>query len=102
MSRASTPGATWPSASNGAGQADLAAVALDDRGAAAPVPRHGERDEDPPARRARSCPWLATLSARDPRLAHCGYSEARRMTEQQNPNLWAPPRPDPYAPSEDD
>jgi Zn-dependent protease len=24
------------------------------------------------------------------------------MTEQQNPNLWAPPRPDPYAPSEDD
>jgi Zn-dependent protease len=24
------------------------------------------------------------------------------MTEQQNPNLWAPPRPDPYAPSDDD
>jgi Zn-dependent protease len=24
------------------------------------------------------------------------------MTEQRNPNLWAPPGPDPYAPSEDD
>jgi Zn-dependent protease len=24
------------------------------------------------------------------------------MTEQQNPNLWAPPRPDPYAPTEDE
>jgi Zn-dependent protease len=24
------------------------------------------------------------------------------MSEQQNPNLWAPPRPDPYAPSEAD
>jgi len=24
------------------------------------------------------------------------------MSEQQSPNLWAPPRPDPYAPSEAD